>query len=116
MSEDYDDADDGMEREDNAETLLVLSRAWLRRIKRAKEFKQAEFGDLAEEGVKYYTGDESVWSERPKRGSPSMDDDEIPTPSFKFTLAKVAELVQIFGPSLYHQNPVRTVTVRTGFW
>ncbi len=35
-----------------------------------------------------------------------------PQPSITMTVNKVAEAVQLFGPSLYHQNPVRTVSPR----
>jgi hypothetical protein len=35
-----------------------------------------------------------------------------PRPSIAMTVNKVAEGVQLFGPTLYHRNPVRTVTPR----
>jgi len=36
----------------------------------------------------------------------------LPQPSICMTVNKVAEAVQLFGPSLYHRNPIRTVTPR----
>ncbi len=37
---------------------------------------------------------------------------EVPLPSVRITVNKMAEAVQLFGPSLYHRNPIREVTPR----
>ncbi len=40
------------------------------------------------------------------------DEEEMPKVTFGMTVNKVAEAVQIFGPALYHKNPVRQVNPR----
>lgn len=45
-------------------------------------------------------------------GSPSLDDGVLPAPGLRVEINKVAELVQLFGPALYHRNPIRKVSPR----
>lgn len=98
-----------------AEPLRLICRAWQRRINRALEFRKKEFDTWADEGMRFYTGDTDVWDKCLLKGrgrTVDSDGDYAPSPMFRFVPAKVAELVQIYGPTLYHRNPVRTVTPR----
>lgn len=98
--------------------LKVTTSKWSEKIKLAKKFKRENFDVYAEEAMAFYTGFNSSdsWSKymagEEGRGVVS-EDGEAPSVQFKFMLARVAELVQIYGPMLYHRNPVRTVTPRT---
>jgi hypothetical protein len=90
---------------------------WLNKIKLGREFKRKQFDDYADEAMAFYVGDDSggqLWDKyiSGRHGNVSRDSDGAPEVDFHFVLAKVAELVQIFGPGLYHRNPVRTVTCR----
>lgn len=90
---------------------------WLNKIKLGRDFKRQQFDKYAEEAMAFYVGDDSdgqLWDKyiSGSQGSISQDADGAPEVDFHFILAKVAELVQIFGPGLYHRNPVRTTTTR----
>ncbi|HUR52929.1 MAG TPA: hypothetical protein VMZ71_02275 [Gemmataceae bacterium] len=99
--------------------LLPVTTAWLALIRLGLEAKRKRFGLDAEDGMKFFAGpydflygDEAKRSDRHFKQAGGDDDDEIPPPTFKMTCNKVAELVQIFGPVLYHRNPVRQVNPR----
>lgn len=93
---------------------------WLEKIRRAAEVKDRRFGKDAEEGMRFFNGPYDFLYKRGERRTDrhfkqtfdDEDDGEIPAPKFQMTMNKVAELVQIFGPVLYHKNPQRTVNPR----
>lgn len=97
--------------------LKVTTSKWAEKIKLGRKFKRENFDVYAEEAMAFYTGFNSTdsWNRymagQDGRGVVS-EDGEIPNVQFKFMLARVAELVQIYGPMLYHRNPVRTITPR----
>lgn len=106
--------------EDLSHPLLPVVSAWLAKIKLALEFKRSRFGQDAQDGMKFFVGpydwiygDDTRKADRHlKQLDNGEDDNEIPAPRFQMTCNKVAELVQIFGPVLYHRNPVRVVNPR----
>jgi hypothetical protein len=96
--------------------LEMVKSHWVKKIQMALEEKKKGFGDFAEEAMKFFTGPYDFLYGL-KESNQSGDfvyagTKEMPRPSFCMTLNKVAEAVQIFGPVLYHRNPVRTVTPR----
>jgi len=89
---------------------------WLQKIRLAWEFKKKEFSDDGDECMRFFDGP-YTWLYSPSRGSSASmtglgGDDELPGPSARMTVNKTAELVQLFGPALYHRNPVRKVSPR----
>lgn len=89
--------------------------AWGNKLALARKHKRDEFDYFADEGMAFYVGADkanTVWKKH-MRGSgdegSGADGEDL---EFQFVLAKVAELVQIYGPNLYHRNPVRNVTAR----
>jgi hypothetical protein len=94
--------------------LMPVVKAWQEKIRQAAELKSKRFGKDAEEGMLFLAGPYD-WLYDGKKGARHFfppDGADLPTPTFKMTLNKAAELVQIFGPSLYHRNPVRQVNPR----
>lgn len=96
---------------------LKIKTQWLAKMKAAKEQKK-EFSKDGEECMKFFCGPYDFMYGL-KEGVPQTGDfmfvgeaNGNPRPSICMTLNKVAEAVQIFGPVLYHRNPVRTVTPR----
>lgn len=106
--------------EDLNHPLLPVVNQWLAKIKLSLEFKRTRFGQDAQDGMKFFVGpydwiygDDTRKADRHlKQLDNGEDDNEIPAPRFQMTCNKVAELVQIFGPVLYHRNPIRVVNPR----
>ncbi len=105
------------------EPLRPLCAAWNGKIRQAVEDKEKKFQGFAREAMAFFNGpyDYLLYRLGPAPAnsptgsgftfSPSGDD-TFPRPSFCMTVNKVSELVQIFGPALYHRNPVRQVNPR----
>lgn len=96
---------------------------WLKKIKKGHEFKQKQFGEDAATCMKFFNGPYDFMYQRMYSGDGGAgtgftraDEAEaqmrIPAPTFRMTLNKVAEGVQLFGPVLYHKNPYRQVNPR----
>lgn len=88
---------------------------WMKKIQQGVEFKRKEFQADADECYRFFDSTyEFLYNLKQMRQGFVWQggEDEMPKPSFAMTLNKVAELVQLFGPVLYHRNPVRTVTPR----
>jgi hypothetical protein len=97
---------------DAEKPLAPLCTTWLEKIRLAQKHKQKNFGEFADEAMAFYLGPGSgkdTWDKYMRAGDSTEEPPEV---KFQFIIAKVAELVQIFGPILYHRNPVRTVTPR----
>lgn len=92
-----------------------IVKAWAEKLKLAFDYKKREFGDDAAEAIRFFDGPYD-WMYGPmsqKGGSFAMSsDDGSPQPTFRMTLNKVAEVVQLYGPALYHRNPHREMNVR----
>lgn len=97
-----------------AENLLQpLVRGWLGKIKVAVEHKKGEFQNDADEAMRFFNGPHNFMYGSQEAGRSGFHNEEgRPLPSFLMTLNKVAEMVQLFGPVLYHRNPQRQVNPR----
>lgn len=96
----------------------VVITAWLAKIDLGLQMKRKRFTKDAEEGMRFLSGpyDWLYGNKGRNRTDPRYFDDsgegDIKAPRFKMTVNKTAEMVQIFGPVLYHQNPTRLATPR----
>ena len=92
--------------------------AWLEKLQLAADYKRAKFSDDADEAMAFFNGPyDFLYHKKTARKSGAFavagdEDGEFPEVSFQMTFNKVAEAVQIFGPVLYHRNPVRQVNPR----
>lgn len=94
-----------------------LTHQWLSKIKAARTQKK-EFSRDGEEAMRFFRGPYDFLYGL-KEGVPQSGDfvfvgeaSSAPRPAVAMTLNKVAECVQIFGPALYHRNPIRTINPR----
>lgn len=91
--------------------LTKVCEAWRKKVKLAIKFKKSHFQDDADLAMKFFCAakelSEHMWGDRIRVGTD--DEDETPAPRFRINVMKVAELVQIVGPSLYHRNPTNIV-------
>lgn len=89
---------------------------WREKIRLAWEYKKTHFQEDADEAMAFFDGPYDwlygITRLRTSRGFTYQGDEDLPRPSFCMTVNKVAELVQLFGPALYHRNPVRQVNPR----
>jgi hypothetical protein len=96
--------------------------SWLEKIKLAEEHKRKNFGRDAEECHKFFAGPYS-WMYRKRAGSGEdeatamdwVEEGDIKAPTFQLTINKASEVVQLFGPALYQQNPDRKVSPRRDY-
>lgn len=84
---------------------------WLSLMKKARDHKWRAFGKTADECWKFFDGahDFMYQSTEDSSGLSAID---APKTTFRMTLNKVAEAVQLFGPTLYYKNPHRQVNRR----
>lgn len=94
-------------------TLRPICTAWMKKIEQAWQVKKEEFQNDADEAMLFFNGPYEWLYGSTSRTSRSFADDETPPPAFRCTINKAAEMVQLFGPALYHQNPTRKVNPRT---
>jgi hypothetical protein len=99
--------------------LAPLVKSWIEKIRLANEYKQKNFGKDADECMKFFNGPyDFLYKESNARQSSGLkwaagaEAGGFFSPSFQMTLNRVAEMVQLFGPFLYHRNPVRQVNPR----
>jgi hypothetical protein len=90
---------------DGPEAMRPFCNLWKEKFELAKKHKRDAFGKFADEARLYYVGPhDHVFK---KDGA-----DKWGKPTYEMTFNKVYELVSLFGPLLYHRNPVRVVTTR----
>jgi hypothetical protein len=95
--------------DDREHPLRSICAAWCRLIKKAIAFKKKEFQDDADDCMTFFNGTKNdFWNGTWAKSSAGYlgEDAPVPQPEFQMILMKVAEAVQLFGPSLYAQNPV----------
>jgi hypothetical protein len=85
--------------------MMPIAKGWLGKMDEAIDARRG-FDDVAEQCHSFFAGDmgfmwDSNFQKKYMKGG--MD------PKFKITLQKGYELVSIFGPKMYHQNPTREV-------
>tara|TARA_Y100000401_G_scaffold25730_1_gene17987 strand:+ start:5552 stop:7858 length:2307 start_codon:yes stop_codon:yes gene_type:complete len=88
---------------------------WLEKIKKAKKQKHERFGKYAEEAMKFFDGSHDwMWKGDYAKSSGGFLDKKAQgaMPTFRMTVNRVFEAVALFGPVLYHRNPVIQVTPR----
>ncbi|MBX6312826.1 MAG: hypothetical protein IRY99_07920 [Isosphaeraceae bacterium] len=99
-----------MARDDHV--LRAVCEHWRKKIEHSRRHKKAVYQDDADRAMSFYNGPRT-WNElMMKGGAGPMEGDDFPDPTFKMRVNKAAEMVQLFGPSLYHDNPVRQVNAR----
>lgn len=92
--------------------LRPVASHWVTKIALAIQAKARRFGKDAELAMKFFSGP-CDWLYGKGVSERGMDADaQLPSPTFQMSLNKTAELVQLFGPVLYHKNPNRQVTPR----
>lgn len=92
----------------------ALAAKWKAAIQLGIEAKK-DFQADADECMRFFNGPYTfmygVKESTPQRGDFAFVGGKgVPRPQIMMTVNKVAELVQLFGPSLYNQNPFRTCT------
>lgn len=96
--------------------LMPICANWLEKIRKAQDYKQKVFGQFAEEAMKFFDGpydwiyEGSRFASSPGNSTGMSHNSEIAAPGFMMSVNKVSEMVQLFGPVLYHKNPNRMVT------
>jgi len=88
------------------ELLSPLAKGWLGKIDIAYKRKRERFQDIADQCMQFFSGTvgfmyDAAYQQKFMGGSFS--------PTFKITLNKAFEIVALFGPLIYHQNPQREV-------
>jgi hypothetical protein len=95
------------------EPLQRTTALWLEKVKLAAERKDDEFGKYAKDAMRFYKGPyDFMYEHTYTNTSMAFVVEGVRAPAFRMSVNKVAELVQLFLPVLYHRNPVRTVTPR----
>src|SRR5688572_23358770 len=89
--------------------LKPIVEGWLGKINKAIESKKS-FSDTADELMNFFCGPVGfMWKDGYKH---KLTDGAGPTPKFRFTINRAFEFVSLYGPVMFHRNPVRVVTPR----
>lgn len=100
-----------MEASSDETPLREVCEVWRSLISSAGKHRQHVFGDTADLCMRFYVDSHDFIYDRANERT-KLVGSEVPAPQFKATVNKVAELVQLFGPHLYHRNPYRRVLPR----
>ena len=96
--------------------LKPIVAAWQGKIRLAWENKKTKFQDDADECFAFFNGPHDFMYvpkyAQGSRGFVLSDEEDMPKPTFRMTCNRVAEGVQLFGPVLYHRNPIRQCSPR----
>lgn len=92
---------------------------WRNKLGLAAKYKEQQFGKWAKEGMRFLVGPyDFLYDREYAKNNPffkinsDSDESDPPAPYFQMSLNLVAEMVDIFGPILYHRNPDRKVSPR----
>src|SRR5262245_7044738 len=90
---------------------------WLAKVKLGWNHKKLQFQNDANEAMKFFDGPyDWIYGLEGARTTRAFqftgDGEDFTPPKVRMTFNKSAELVQLFGPALYHRNPVRKVNPR----
>lgn len=95
--------------------LRSICSGWLEKIRLSYEYKKKHFADTAADCMAFYNGPADYQFDK-KYATESkgmvLSSDQNVDPTFRMSVNKVAEMVELFGPSLYHRNPIRQVNPR----
>lgn len=95
--------------------LLPICEGWRNKMQLARKWKQEQFQDDADEAMQYFDGcGKWFWGKEYAEGPNGYLSKGFKgrLPSFTLTINMVSRFVQLFGPSMYQQNPQRTVHLR----
>lgn len=96
--------------------LAPLCDLWLKKIKGADRHRDRTFWKVADECWRFFDrAHDWMYDEGSSSGNFGTGLDihgDAPHVKFRFTMNKVAELVDLFGPVMYHTNPWRQVNPR----
>lgn len=101
---------------DQEHPLRPLCKAWLKKLNLAEKHKRGKFQKDADEAMSFYSSINPMWDSKSARDRESgfLDPDGTgDMPEYRMNMNKVAEIVQLFGPVLYHQNPTIQVNPTT---
>lgn len=101
--------------EQSKHPLASICSLWLSKIDLALKYKKKVFGNDAAEAMRFFNGphDFQYEGEYVRAGRNRSDETaDIPYFTFRMSANKVAELVALYGPLLYHRNPYRMVEPR----
>lgn len=107
--------DEAADYQPESSSLRPIVRGWESKITLARRFKNTQFDEDAAECMRFFDGmGTKFWDRDYAFGGRGFLDKRagVRMPCFRMTVNKAAELVQLFGPSMYQQNPYRTVYVR----
>jgi len=85
------------------------------KIRKAHSFKGVQFQADADQAMRFFDGPYNwLYSGQHSQSSAFQMGSEysVPRPTFRMTMNKAAEVVQLYGPSLYARNPHRQVSLR----
>lgn len=100
-----------MSRFDDNHPFGQIVSAWNGVIEQCVRTKKEAFGDDAEEAMRFFNGPYNwQWGKRYNKSADEDTETKSLEPTFKMTVNKTSEVVQIFGPTLYDRNPNRKVT------
>ena len=90
-------------------SLKEICKAWHTKCQAAVKQRDALFGKYAEECLRYYDGDPGhMWKDQYALAKDEgfLDSEcKAMFPKFRMQVNRAFEVVSLFGPSLYHQNP-----------
>jgi hypothetical protein len=99
---------------DFSNPLLPIVSAWIEAIQKGNQKKAERFTPEAEEGLRFFCGPYDFFYDPMYQDSFFRGQKRLPADgSIVMSVNKVSEMVQLFGPSLYHKNPDRAVTPLT---
>lgn len=97
---------------EHGSVLSPLTAQWLSKIELSRKARK-EFDEVANECMLFFCAPTGfLWDQKYKDRFKLWAGDTSSLPKFRMTIAKAFEMVALFGPVLYAQNPVRTVTPR----
>lgn len=95
--------------------LMPICDGWRAKLRIAREWKREQFQNDADEAMNYFDGcGKWFWDDEYARGPRGYLSKgwKGRLPGFTLTINMVSRFVQLFGPSMYQQNPHRTISVR----
>ena len=96
-------------------TFGPIVRAWNSILHKAHEHKNVQFQNDANQAMRFFDGPYD-WLYTNQHGNSQnsfqSSGDNMPRPTFRMTMNKAAEVVQLYGPSLYARNPHRDISMR----
>ena len=91
--------------DDSTHPMRTICDQWIRKIKLGLKHKREKFSGTADECMKFFDGAHDFMYDGKKHGYGfGTEGDRTIRTTFKMTTNKVSELVQLFGPYMYHSH------------